>query len=228
MTLKKMCEHDFEGKPYYRPFTCNGAIGEAKTFLVGTNPATSIYPSQMNIDDYVDLLLDYDRFMDFYKKTRIEANKTKISRTRVGMNAFMDWIRLHTNSSIIETDIIPFPTAKLKELKKEPEYIINRGKEIFYELLVKLQPEVIILHGKKTINHFNKISYQYNLSISNYMDLDRTIKELESQVPLFIIEYPSGKKGVGVACRHFMYYGATGNSYRLFREKLSQIMKDVN
>lgn len=87
--------------------------------------------------------------MKHYKTSRLSQDKDEISRTRIGMNSFFNWLSQYTDSSIVETDIISYPTAKLKELKKEPRFIIERGKEIFYSLVTTFEPSLIISMEKR-------------------------------------------------------------------------------
>jgi hypothetical protein len=55
--------------------------------------------------------------------------------------------------------------------------------------------------------------------------LDMSIDEMEKRSPLFEFTYDNGKPGTIMACRHFMYYGSTGESFRPFREKVISMMK---
>lgn len=130
-SIKQMCRAPEVGKPYYRPFICNGDLSKVDIFFVGINPATPVFPVSIEIDKYVNLLLNYEEFMDYYKASRISQDKDEVSRNRIGMNSFFSWLSNYTNASILETDAIPYPTANLKELKKEPRFVIEKGKDIF-------------------------------------------------------------------------------------------------
>lgn len=61
--IRKICQSPAEGKAYYRPIIFKGELKNVDIFFVGTNPATLIYPKDMDIDTYVDLLMDYERFI---------------------------------------------------------------------------------------------------------------------------------------------------------------------
>lgn len=63
-SLKQMCQAPEFGKAYYRPFVCKGDLSKVNIYFVGINPATPIFPKHMDIDRYVDLLLNYEEFMD--------------------------------------------------------------------------------------------------------------------------------------------------------------------
>ncbi len=223
-SLKKMCLEPEYGKAYYRPFICNGDLSKADIFFVGINPATPIFPKDMEIDEYVNLLLDYNKFIDHYKASRISQDKDEVSRTRKGMNSFFSWLSKYTDSAVLETDVIPYPTAKLKELKKEPQFVIEKGKDIFYSLVSEFKPSLIILYGKKTVEHVAKTYIEKGLITSNVIDVERSIEEMEKEIPLVKIDYPDGKVGVIMACRHFMYYGNKGDSFEPFRQNVQEVL----
>jgi hypothetical protein len=224
-TLKKMCTAPDKTKAYYRPLICKGELSKANIFFVGINPATPVSEKDLEIDDYVSLILDYNKFISFYRQSRINKGKKEFSRTRVGINSFMKWLSSKTESSVIETEAIPYPTENLKMLWKEPSYIINRGKDIFYEVLMTFTPSLIIMHGKETVIQVIEILIAKGILMELSINLEQSIEEMESRVPLISFKYPNGKKGTIVACRHFMYYGTTGNSYSEFRNKLEELIR---
>ena len=102
---------------YLRPYISKRNPYDSKVFLVGINPATPITPIQLNIDEYIGLLKNYEEFMEFYSKSRESQNKSKISRTRMGINSLVNWIEQEFNTGVIETDIFTYPTKNIKELK---------------------------------------------------------------------------------------------------------------
>lgn len=218
--VKELCEPPGEGKAYFRPMLCKGELSKVDIFLVGTNPATPIYPKDMRIERFVELILSYEEFINYYKSSRLASGKGEVSRTRTGMNSFLDWLSQHTSSSIVETEVIPYPTEKLKLLKKEPKFVIERGKEIFYELVTLFEPKTIILHGKTTVEEAVDIFERKGLISSNVINLEESIEQMEASSPIQSFVYPSGKSGTILACRHFMYYGRTGNSFSAFRQKV--------
>ncbi|HBW37722.1 hypothetical protein [Desulfosporosinus sp. BICA1-9] len=224
-SLKKMCLAPELGKAYYRPFICKGELSKVDIFFVGINPATPIFPMDMEIDKYVDLLLNYEEFMDFYKASRLSQDKDEVSRTRIGMNSFFSWLSNYTDASILETDAIPYPTANLKALKKEPKFVIEKGKDIFYSLVTEFKPSLIILHGKKTVDQSVDIFISRGLIAPNTINVEQSIVGMELQAPLIQFKYSNGKAGVIMACRHFLYYGSKGDSFEPFRRKVLEILK---
>lgn len=75
--FKTWCIPIQNNKVYYRPFICNGDLSKVDIFLAGINPATQIYLEEMNMDSYVAMLLDYSRFMGFYKSSRLKNARMK-------------------------------------------------------------------------------------------------------------------------------------------------------
>ncbi|MGF7060030.1 hypothetical protein [Brassicibacter mesophilus] len=224
--IKKMCAPPTDNKAYYRPILCKGEISKVDILFVGTNPATPIYPKDMDLDTYVDLLMNYEKFINYYKQCRIKDGKSEISRTRIGMDSFLGCLSNITDSVIAETEVIPYPTKSLKLLKKEPLDIIERGKEMFYELLMELKPRLLILHGKKTVEYANEILIQKGVLFEDSINLDQSIEVMEKQIPLCSFRYNNEKIANIMACRHFMYYGSKGNSFKVFRENILNILQD--
>lgn len=224
--IKKMCEAPSANKAYYRPIICKGELFKVDIFFVGTNPATPIYPWEMDLDAYVDLLMDYGRFIEFYKMSRVKNGKKEISRTRTGMNSFLNWLSSNTNAAIAETEVVPYPTENLKLLRKEPAHIIERGKEMFYALLMEFKPRLIIFHGKETVEYATEILTEKGILSPKSINLDQSIEEIEKQLPLCNFRYDNGKTANIMACRHFMYYGAKGESFKPFRENVLRILKN--
>ncbi len=224
--IKEMCGAPSDNKAYYRPIICKGELSKVDIFFVGTNPATPIYPRDMDLDTYVALLMDYERFIEFYKMNRVKNGKKEISRTRTGMISFLDWLSSNTNAAIAETEVVPYPTENLKLLRKEPAHIIERGKEMFYELLIEFKPRLTILHGKETVEYVADILAEKGVLSPKSINLNQSIEEIEKQLPLCNFRYDNRKTANIMACRHFMYYGAKGESFKPFRENVLRVLKD--
>lgn len=94
--LKAWCIPILNNKAYYRPFICEGDLSKADIFLVGINPATLIYSEEMDVNTQ---LLDYNRFIGFYKKSRLEKGKDEISM--IGQKSYIDYLKGYTCLSIL-------------------------------------------------------------------------------------------------------------------------------
>lgn len=223
--LRAMCMPPAEGKAFFRPLICKGDLANIDIFFVGINPATPIYPGKdMNLDNYVELLCNYDKFINYYKQVRINNGKSEFSRTRTGMNSFLTWLSEQSECAIAETNVIGYPTANVKLLRKEPDYILESGKEIFRKLLMSFTPRLLILHGKETVQHCFDLMVKQRLVSPCEFDIEKPIKQLESQMPLFEFRYPRGENGTALACRHFRYYGAEGESFTYFCHNVSALL----
>ena len=213
-----------EEYPYLRPYISKRNPYDSKVFLVGINPATLINPMQLNIDEYIGLLKNYEEFMEFYSKSRESQNKSKISRTRMGINSLVNWIEQEFNTGVIETDIFTYPTKNVKELNNIDKNILNKSIEKFWEVLLEFQPDIVILYGSLALNEFKKIVMSKNKKIKYYSEEDK-IEYIEEKCPYAKLNI--GTKNINIiACRHLMYYGNNGNSFKKLRENIKKIIEE--
>ena len=213
-----------EKYPYLRPYISKRNPYDSKVFLVGINPATHITPMQLNIDEYIGLLENYEEFMEFYSKSRESQNKSKISRTRMGINSLVNWIEQEFNTGVIETDIFTYPTKNIKELNNIDKNILNKSIEKFWEVLLEFKPDIVILYGSLALNEFKKLVISKNKEIKYYSEEDK-IEYIEEKCPYAKLNI--GTKNVNIiACRHLMYYGNNGNSFKKLRENIKKIIEE--
>ena len=213
-----------EEYPYLRPYISKRNPYDSKVFLVGINPATLITPMQLNIDEYIGLLKNYEEFMEFYSKSRESQNKSKISRTRMGINSLVNWIEQEFNTGVIETDIFTYPTKNVKELNNIDKNILNKSIEKFWEVLLEFQPDIVILYGSLALNEFKKLVISKNKKIKYYSEEDK-IEYIEEKCPYAKLNI--GTKNINIiACRHLMYYGNNGNSFKKLRENIKKIIEE--
>lgn len=213
-----------EEYPYLRPYISKSNPYDSKVFLVGINPATAITPIQLNIGEYIGLLKNYEEFMEFYSKSRESQNKSKISRTRMGINFLVNWIEQEFNTGVIETDIFTYPTKNIKELNNIDKNILNKSVEKFWEVLLEFQPDIVILYGSLALNEFKKLVIAKNKEIKYYSEEDK-IEYIEEKCPYAKLNI--GTKNINIiACRHLMYYGNNGNSFKKLRENIKKIIEE--
>lgn len=208
-----------EEHPYLRPYLCDGNPYQADIFFVGTNPATPIYPTELSKEDYIKLFSNYRNFMEYYKKSRIKEGKTELSRTRMGISTFKDWVKKELDIRMIETDIFTYPTKNIKELSKVDSEILKRSLELFNQVLDEFNPSTIILHGSLTIKIFNKLMKEKNIKYNIASD---KMAEIEKANPYSEIEL-NRKKIKVLGSKHFMYYGKTGNCFSSLKNNLQNI-----
>lgn len=208
--------------PYYRPYVIRKEQKKYNVFLVGVNPATPIYENEINLDEYVDLLMDYDAFYQEYNRIREKTGKTKISRTRLGINNFVDEIEVLTDATILETNVVPYPTKNIKELKNINPKVIDYALDLFYKVLMRHSPEVIIVYSKTSLKYLMSVLRKNDI-IEDHPPLNQPIKDIENSKGAFLeFTYEnSDKRGMIFVCRHFMYYGKKGNSFEGFKNKVT-------
>ena len=209
---------------YLRPYISRRNPYNARVFLVGINPATPITSKQLNIDEYIGLLKNYEEFMEFYSKSRESQNKSKISRTRMGINSLGNWIEQEFNTGVVETDIFTYPTKNVKELNTIDKNILNKSIEKFWEVLLEFQPDIVILYGSLALNEFKKLVIAKNKEIKYYSEEDK-IEYIEEKCPYAKLNI--GTKNINIiACRHLIYYGNNGNSFKKLRENIKKIIEE--
>jgi len=232
--LKGMCTPPGPEKAYYRPLLCKnhkGNIDKLPIFIVGINPATPIYPKQINdIQEYVDLITDYEAFTEYYQATRKEAGKKPESKTRIAINQFVEWLSSITQVSIAETNIVPYPTESLPLLNKEPEEVFTGGTAIFYKLMMHYQPRVMILHGKTTAQKLTALLIKKGLTTDTRgSELLNTLVKMDYSMDSRLAEfnYPDGQACSIIAYRHFISYGPKGPKSQLFMNRVEGLIKEV-
>lgn len=211
---------------YFRPFVRDKAQTKYEIFFAGINPATSISTQEMDIDKYVSLLENYDEFYKEYQKLRDKKGKTHISRTRLGTINFLKDLKEKTGKAILETNVIPYPTSNVKELKKTPADVKKHAMELFYLVLMAYTPKIIIVYGKTALESFIENLVEHEI-IKPTGPITKKLGQIENREgPFITFEYPNGKKGAIFACRHMMYHGKDGNSFSDFKEKIISYIKE--
>lgn len=216
-----------EKDPYLRPFLFNGEFTDSRIAIVGINPATKIYPSQIDLDKYIILLTEYKKFNSVYEKIRKEQGMSEISRTRLGIKSFRNWIEENISPDILETDIYTYPTSSVYELSQLPNELLLKSNQLFWEIILKLDKlDFIVIYGAMSFFKFiegldfYKIDYEINIDINMFS----SIKEMEKHSP-FIKLHINRKKVYVFVTRHLMYYGKLGNSYQNIKNILINYKK---
>ena len=191
---------------YLRPYICRKDPYQAKVFLTGINPATPIYPEDIEFSEYLKIIDNYNDFMNFYVESRKKQNKSQISRTRMGINALVEWIESKCGTGVIETDIFTYPTRNIKELLKIDNKVLNKSIEKFWQVLMEFKPDTIVLYGALTVETFRKLLKEKKHNAEILGNNEENIEDLEKLCPFARIKIDSKNIDV-LACRHLMYYG---------------------
>lgn len=212
---------------YLRPYICRGNPYDARVFLTGINPATPIYPKQVALDRYIEILKDYETFMDFYLKSRKKQNQSGISRTRMGINSLIDWVEKECNTEVVETDIFTYPTKSVKELLSIDKSILNKSIEKFWQVLVEFKPDTIVLYGALTVEVLKRLLKDKNKQVKYFYKNENKIEDIEKVFPFARFNIDSKNIDV-LACRHLMYYGNSGKSFVYLRQNIKKSLeKDI-
>ena len=204
---------------YLRPYICRGNPYGARVFLTGINPATPIYPRQVSLDRYIEIVKNYETFMDFYLKIRKKQNKSELSRTRMGINSLVDWIENECNTRVVETDIFTYPTKNVKELLTKDNPILNKSIEKFWQVLLEFKPDTIILYGSLTVDVLKKLLKDKNKQVEYFCE--NGIEDIEKTFPFARFNIDSRSINV-LAYRHLMYYGKSGKSFENLRQNIKK------
>lgn len=191
---------------YLRPYICKKNPYQSKVFLTGINPATPIYPGDVEFSKYLKIMESYNDFMNFYVENRKKQNKPEISRTRMGINSLVEWIENECGTGVVETDIFTYPTKNTKELLKIDNKVLNKSKEKFWQVLMEFKPDTIVLYGALTVDTFKKLLKEKNQEVEFFDKNQECIEDLEKLYPFARINIDCKNIDV-LACRHLMYYG---------------------
>lgn len=227
--LKSMVQpyNNNSAHPYYRPFVVNDINEQYDIFLVGINPATPIFETDIDLDNYVDLLTNEDIFNKKYERIRKENNKTAKSRTRIGIENFVEDIEKETNKKVLVTNTNFYPTKNEKELRKVEPGAREQGAQSFLEVLEYHLPKVLIVHGRGAIKSLVRILYD-----NQFIDSTRTFKNSvialkNADGPFMEFYHPNDKdKKVAVfVCDHLIKHGHQGNSFSFFKDKIRNYLR---
>ena len=206
---------------YLRPYICRGNPYDSRVFLTGINPATPICPKQVNLDQYMEIVKDYETFMEFYLESRKKQNKSGVSRTRMGINSLVDWIENECDSGVVETDIFTYPTKNVKELLAIDKQILHKSIEKFWQVLLEFQPDTIILYGSLTVDVLKKLLKDKNKQVEYFCKNENGIEDIEKIFPFARLNIDSKNINI-LACRHLMYYGKSGKSFESLRQNIKK------
>lgn len=198
------------GEPYYRPYLSQGNTNKASIFILGINPATTIYKSEKYTKNEFARSLSHPE--EFYEKFYSYSGSQK---TRMGINSLVKKIYAETCCSVIETNINAYPTPEAKDLKNpELREQVSRGYEISKEVFEFFKPKLVIVHGKTTLEYIKNFVTSVNI------DVDKIEHEM---YPNAIIK---GHTVCLAPCRHLMLYGKVGNSFNSYTQNLIKYIKD--
>jgi hypothetical protein len=139
------------------------------------------------------------------------------------MQEFEEWLLSHTSANIIETNINALPTPRYKDLHSSnvSSKTTQRGYEIFVELLLRFQPEILILHGQEAQKAMDKL-------IKNHSELSGTkaqwYDDLSGSMDVLLITYPDGRRATVFKTPHLSRYKHYPEEFSNIRRCIQMIM----
>ncbi len=137
-----------------RPFVCDGNPLQAKLFIVGINPATSMENSFWDFWSINHGFKKTDWLETYILNRKKQGKKTKLSPTRRNINNLVDAL---STLKILETNLFSKATRREADLKEE-----DKDDSVFKFLLKNIKPKILLLHGNKVIE---KIEKDYNIEL---------------------------------------------------------------
>ena len=128
---------------------------EADIFVIGANQATAYAPQ---------IIGSHDRFLDAHFnrnglncRALYEEVRGKPSLTRSHSDTFVDMLKAAGAEKLIETNAVCFSTPNAEDLKRPSNKLgLEKGVDIFRELVRIISPKVAIVHGSGTVKMFKK------------------------------------------------------------------------
>lgn len=170
------------------PFVCNGNPLNASIIIIGYNPTTSYnFWSFFSAEEGFDSNAEFES----YKENRRNKGKNEISATRKKIRMLEQEIFKHFPTiTILKMNLYARATKREKDLQK-----IDRDLRIFSFLIKKLNPKIIIAHGRKpqkylesldktqqALIHISDIPILYEKHFSSRGYSFEQIKQLSKQI----------------------------------------------
>lgn len=130
-----------------RPFTCDGNPVECKWFVVGFNPATSMATPFWEHWKSGHGFLESKWLEDYRAYRRSAGKRTAMSATRSRMEPLLEVV----GKGCLVTNLHNIPSPDARRLSSS-----DRDTSLFEFLLDCIQPEVIVPHGRKAREYFER------------------------------------------------------------------------
>jgi hypothetical protein len=123
---------------FVRPFVCAGALTVCDVFIIGVNPREDMeFRSYWDGSSFNKAAWEYE-----YQRQRLaRTGRESMSPTRTKLNMICEGAL----PNVLETNLYPVATSTERILRRDPA---RQNDAIFALLLRRLQPRVVITHGK--------------------------------------------------------------------------------
>jgi hypothetical protein len=204
LQLLRWCAPPGAGKSYFRPLVCRGNVENVDVFLVHAHPVTPLPPSMPDLyepflakyplEDFVNRLMDYAAFVEMHRDARQAQGKDLVTVPQQRMNVFVE-ANPRPQMAVAQTFLNAYPAKDLATLKKEDRKTVERGYDLFFELLQLFRPAWVILLGKPAFDEGAK----YFTTHFGLPDFRKRWKDIEVKDP--VLEPLTTLKLRGTRCR---------------------------
>ncbi|TCI33505.1 MULTISPECIES: hypothetical protein [unclassified Exiguobacterium] len=212
---------------YFRPFVSKSPSSKGNVFIVGINPATPMHKDDFaSAEEYIDTFCHREQFLERVKMIRRSQGKTDLSRTRIGLNKFVEDLELRANGEVevIETNMNAYPTRRAKDLLSVNPDLIQYGNRVFRELLFTYRPKVIIVHSKQALGELLDLLEEEHMVPRQTFNRNLRLCDWIAKGPI-PFTYRDGGIGTVLCSKHFMYHGNLGMSFQPLKEQVLQAFK---
>ncbi len=157
MQLMNWCAPPGEGKAYFRPLVCRGNVENVDIFLVHAHPVTPMPPLEPGmyepfrekypLPDYVNRILDHEAYREMHRDLRQAMGREPVTVIQHRTTVFIE-ANPHPDHALAQVFLNAYPAKDLTTLKKEDRKTVQRGYDLFFELLHLFRPAWLILLGK--------------------------------------------------------------------------------
>ena len=204
-----------EGEVVFCPFLVDGNPYKSRIFVVGAFPQPKLHIQPDEQPQYIESLVDGTLFDSLY-------GEVLQSREQKGVAAFGQWLKEACGEVVINTNVTTLmvdSSEQLKECKKTIPQDYEKGLQVFREVLEEFQPEILILHGADALKQFRQ---QFEDSLIDYYAHIKKVQELEGVGTFAEIYFNKNRKVKILACRNLSLYGASGEKFADFKERVRQ------
>lgn len=217
-----------EEDSYFRPFVVESPDSKGNVFIVGINPATPMKVKDFeDTSEYIDLIYNRSRFMERMQTLRIRDGKSRLSKTRVGLNAFVKDLEAKSSGviNVVETNMNAWPTksAKCLSLPRNKQAAVY-GAQIFKRVFFHYKPSVLIVHSKQALGELLAFLEIEKLNPSVTFDSNVRLVDWIAAGPI-TFTYEDGTIGTIFCSKHFMYHGHVGHSFQPLKEQVLAVFE---
>ena len=149
---------------------------DAEVFIVGMNQAKKYCAERIPQQRHIDAL--FNRNGESCRTLYDKVTNSESSPTRRNIDCLVERLKQRDIRNILETNIVCYSTPRSDDRTKHDHADGTRkGKEIFRYLLDEISPAILIVHGKRPVEHISKIPRVPKLRVPECADDECEVKE---------------------------------------------------